>query len=212
MGKGVIKKLCIPQFEITDKYDCLLNHGITQEDVLELCGGIPVEGSFELKCKIKSSSQFYINVVIESSIYECERSIDFEKKVIRNDSLCVEKKGEGTGTQLFINQLLAARKFGFKLIKLHATGGDAPPEWNGYYTYGRFGFTMEAVDQAIFDISMRQDGRFEKTLDELLSTGEGRAYWEENGVGWAGKFDTDVNSKNSTLFNDYLVEKGLDTL
>lgn len=109
-------------------------------------------------------------------------------------------------------QLLTARQFGFDTIKLHAMGGDTGNDWNGFYTWGRFGFTMEDADQISFEMFMQDQGREESTLAELLSTDEGRSFWMQNGFSWAGKFNIKPQSENSNLFNDYLIEKRLDPL
>lgn len=212
MGKVVQKKNSSPKFIVNDTHGCLAKHGATPEDMLELSGGMPVTMDFQSTCEIVSLTEDFVKVIVESDIYECERRFNFTKGVIRNIIMTVMKKGEGTGRALFVNQLLAARTFNFGVIKIQATGGDAPPEWNGHYTFGRFGFTMEAGDEAVFQVTMRNDNRYDKTLAELLSTDEGRAYWIESGSTWAGIFDTDPNSENSKLLNDYLIEKGLDPL
>lgn len=212
MKKKAQKVLCTPNFEINDEHGCLHHHGISESDLLDLSGGIPINDEFPLKCIIKSATINHVRVEIKSSIYTCERSFDFTTRIIRNDYLRVHTPGKGIGRALFINQLLAARRLNFQTIKLHATGGDAGSEWNGFYTWGRFGFTMESRDQLLFEMSQKEEGRDESTLSELLSTQEGRAFWIENGVSWAGKFETHPQSENSDLLNDYLFEKKLNPL
>jgi hypothetical protein len=74
-----------------------------------------------------------------TSQYETVRTLDFKLKQIDNNIMIVydDAKGKHIGTNLFLNQLKAARVHNFE--KLHPIAmapskyDDEGTEWNGYY-------------------------------------------------------------------------------
>jgi hypothetical protein len=198
--------LCEPVFKIVDEHELFESFGVSDVNFLNLAGGIPVVDNFPLECKIIIHSLGIAEVHINSSIYRCERQFDFENKVIANVFLRVNAAGNGTGKRLLMNQITEARSFAFKKINLYASGGEemgGNTEWNGYYTWGRFGFEMILEDQAKFNLWRKKFNRDEESLYDLLLTQEGRALWLEEGFSWHGEFDLDEKSITSKRFERY---------
>jgi len=62
------------------------------------------------------------------------RTIDFEDKVITNDYMRVNEKGQGIGLFLLINQIKSAQQFDFIKLDVHAAGGEGwTSDWDGYF-------------------------------------------------------------------------------
>jgi len=198
------ENLCMPQYSGTDILEIEKVHSIDREKLLLLCGGIPIEEEFPLQCDIKKLDDFIVEVEIESAIFECTRKIDFEFNEMTNIRLEVFGKDQGIGTKLFERQLITARQLGIKRILVQAAGRDLDPEFNGHYTWGRFGFTMEEYSKAGFLKWQKENDCFAITLYEMLKKEKCKQKWKKSGITWAGFFNTDQSSINSQRFKEYL--------
>lgn len=206
---GIVKFHCDSDHALLNI--CLDTHSLTKEDLLSLAGGIPTNAAtfFDINLTLVSYADAVISVGLNTSEFACTREIDLKEKVIRNTYACVKETGTGIGTNLLINQVEAAINFGYYTIKVTAMGGKYCPDMNGHYTWGRLGFTMLPGDVTSFKALMFDFGRTERTLNELLSSDDGKDFWCKEGFTWLGEFDLSGHSENRMLLDKYLKEKGL---
>ena len=118
--------------------------------------------------------------------------MDFKLKQIDNNIMVVsnDSKGKHIGTNLFLNQVLAARAHDFE--KLHTIAiapskyDDEGTAWYGYYFWANLGFqNVETNEYRTWAAEMK---RKEPTLSELMQTDEGRELWKNTGISWIGEF------------------------
>lgn len=189
-------------------YDVKKKHSIGNMDILNLSGGIPKEGMKKINLETRDASEGVIKSRVETDDYMVDRIIDMKSKEIYNSYMRVFKKGEGIGTNLLLNQVQNARKLGFKKMKVQAAGGHGWDDtWDGYYFWAKMGYQMDANSQKNFDRWIKQEGRKESTINEMVSTKEGLAFWKKNGWEWNGFFDLNDNSESMKILGRYLVEK-----
>lgn len=163
------------------------NLPIPMQDFLNLCGGVPLPSITNLKVDIYATYSSAFTVKIFSDQYETVRSMDFSIGRIDNNYLYVTEKGQGIGTNLFLNQFQAARERGFKRIHLTAMAPyDDELRWNGYYFWACLGFHNSDVEE--FHVWAQKMNRKEPTLSALMQTDEGRDFWKATGFTWIGDF------------------------
>lgn len=178
---------------------------LSEKDIINLSGGIPPKEITSMTLDIEYETPGVFNVLIFTNLYYVSRTINFNQKVIFNSSMRVEKQQQGLGRNLLINQIISARSFGFTLLNANAAGNPM----NGFYTWGRLGYTMTFSYKERFDELSRINNRKEKSLFELLKTEEGRNFWINNGFTWNGVFFVKEGSENIYLLKDYLKEKDI---
>ena len=193
-----------PIFKIDDGYQVIDRYEVENKMIVDLCGGVPVDRLLYLSVDVQSINDSVLRVSLGTDLFQAERLIDFNSKLIENASIHVFHKRKGIGTRLLCNQVYEARRHNFRKLTATAMGPDYGQEWMGYYTWGRLGYLMQPLDQGDFEIGMRNHGRQEKMLHELLATAEGRAMWLNVGFTWAGAFDLRPNSLSLKILAEYL--------
>lgn len=135
------------------------------------------------------------------------------KKFIKNEILIVEKEHQksGIGLEIFARQVENASEQGFDYISTHAAGGPKS-EFNGYYTWPRFGY-----NESLSSIERKSPKLAEKIRDvfpdarhmrDVMATKEGRDWWKANGRDlYNAKFDLKPNSWSQYILSEYLAEK-----
>ena len=196
---------------ITDKYSALTKHHLSIEELVNLCGGIPSVEISALKAEINTTSEETVHVRIFTDLYEVVRSIDFELGFIENSFMLVYNPGQSIGTNLFLNQVRAARSR--KLIKLRtfarATEEYDDLEWGGYYCWGRLGYEMRHDEHSKFQDWLLNFGRSETKLNELLATKVGCELWRKHGYGWLAEFYLNDAAETMSNLRNYLQAKGI---
>ncbi len=199
-------------FTFTPETNALLEeNGLSGVNTLNLAGGIPHENCHDMLHHVSFNTEgepCFSTITNAAGFYHSEVDIWVGEQRVISQLIEVHTQGRGIGTNLLINQVTEARKLGFTEIHLYAARSD---EYNGYYTWGRLGFTMrlqQSKDE--FTTLMHDNKRPEKTLKDLLSTAEGRNFWKQPDIGfpWEGIFIVDSKSDNSQLLNKYLLSKG----
>lgn len=119
---------------------------------------------------------------------------------IRNNLFEVPKsmQGSGIGLEAFAQQVENAVRLGVSRITANCYRSD--PEFNGYYTWARFGYDGKLPE----DIA-EQTGL--STISDLMKTPEGRALWKEKGTSFEGTFDTTPGSLSMRTFEAYRNER-----
>lgn len=180
------------KFNISDPHSVLRQNKVTEKDIVNLCGGIPLANITKIKVDISSQYQPALCVQIKTDQYETVRTMDFTLKQIDNNIMIVsdEAKGKHIGTNLFLNQLVTARVHDFE--KLHTIAvapskyDDEGTAWYGYYFWANLGFqNMEPDEYRAWAAEMQRE---EPTLSELMQTDQGRELWRNTGISWIGEF------------------------
>jgi len=119
-------------------------------------------------------------------------------------------QGQGLGAQIFGDEVQTLSSLGVKYI---ATGASRLEGYNGYWTWARFGYLGELPDrQLLLDAVARgdlpQSFASYTTVQELMMSPEGQAWWKANGATWQGKFDLAPDSLSMRLFRQYMASKG----
>lgn len=196
--KGDIKVNAMPNY--LKELDRL---GFTYENVLNLTGGVP-KNLKDITHSIMIDGNAIISDV-RTKEYTIIRKIYPDEKKVYNSLMEVNSTGEGIGLHLFINQLIEARKLGYKRFDVSAAKSN---KYNGYYTWARFGYNLKSSEIRRFKDLMNMNGRSEKDLHELMSTKEGVSFWKKNGFWFEGEFDLKANSINIQAFDKYLNDRG----
>lgn len=206
--------------------DCKKATGYDEYDLLSLTGvfGIHTPNEFNsLASKTQIRFRMYydendiLNVEISDSPAISMLRIHINvplKKEIYIDLFRLQQafKGANAGYRRLSSQIHAARRLGFNRISLWAYGDiNSFPKWDGYMIWGKYGFSMFEKDEIDrFNQLMRED-RLEhcRTIDSLVESKEGTAYWKHRGNDWHGEFILKSNSHNMKVFKEYGLERRL---
>lgn len=180
---------------------------LSKRDIINLCGGIPSKNVIYLTLDVQSSATHVLDVNISTNLYDIDRTINFNSKVIFNNFMRVQEQRTGTGRNLLINQVIAAKNKGVTLLNTNATA--KPNEYNGYITWGKLGYTMSFTSKEQFRKLLKDYNKNELTLFDLLKTKEGYDFWEEYGFSWNGNFFLSDGSENIRLLKEYLKSKNI---
>ncbi|HEX4946442.1 MAG TPA: hypothetical protein VFZ34_07265 [Blastocatellia bacterium] len=86
---------------------------------------------------------------------------------------------------MFLAQVEAARTLGIRRILVSAAGSPRPGDYNGYYTWARFGFNAELDEYAQEELPIYLATAC--SLNELMQLG-GSAWWESQRLGYGNDF------------------------
>jgi len=184
--------------------------GLNYDSIVSLTGGIPKNNITNIKHDLLVSSGG-IHSEITTDQYTIDRRINVKDKSIYNALMTVFNNNErGTGLNLFLNQVVEARKLGFKRLEVTAAGHyTVKDEWNGYITWAKLGYIMGKSDMYRFKELMKSNGRKEKSVFELVSSKEGLDFWEKKGYSWYGEFDLSNNSHSMKNLKKYLKDRNI---
>lgn len=181
---------------------------LSNNDFINLCGGIPKKDIEIKSASIKAVAQHSVKVRLSTSAYEIERHINFKTGEIYNAFMEAVGKNAGVGTSLFVNQVAEAKALGFKKLSVYAFGGqNIGGDWTGYHRWARLGYSMDKKDAEQFKTWAAGLGRKEKTVNQMVSKEEGSDFWAKNGWRWHGSFSLKENSRNMRLLQKYLKSK-----
>jgi predicted GNAT family acetyltransferase len=187
---------------------------ISNKDLISLAGDTPDDDMIIKKIDVGLMSQNDMRLVIKTDKYENLVTISKYGKNISYEIDHVDVlegfKGSGLGAKMFANMLDAAENNGFETIDLTAAKGlVSGKEYNGYYTWARFGFELHPAYQEKFLMLVKTEGTNEvvrnaKSLQELMKTKEGQKLWKEKGFQYKGIFDI---KKDKDYFLNYFNHK-----
>ncbi len=128
---------------------------------------------------------------------------------LQNDTVRVEKTGNGLGAEIFGRQVENAAKLGVKRIMAHAAGNAEKENYNGYYTWPRFGY-----DQSVAFLTskikerVKRDWPDAKSVQDIMVTSNGRNWWKKNGGDLTdAEFDLKEGSRSMQIFQSYVKER-----
>jgi SPP1 gp7 family putative phage head morphogenesis protein len=187
---------------------------ISNKDLISLTGDTPDDDMIIKKIDVGLMSQNDMRLAIKTDKYENLVTISKYGKNISYEIDHVDVlegfKGSGLGAKMFANMLDAAENNGFETIDLTAAKGLVNgKEYNGYYTWARFGFELHPAYQEKFLMLVKTEGTNEvvrnaKSLQELMKTKEGQELWKKKGFQYKGIFDI---KKDKDYFLNYFNHK-----
>lgn len=101
----------------------------------------------------------------------------------------------GLGSKVFARQVAEARRLGVDQITTTAARREGV--FNGYYTWARFGYDGPVPPDLAAEFGVT-------TMQELMSTEQGRAAWKARGRTWDATFDLRDGSASLTALERYL--------
>jgi hypothetical protein len=145
-------------------------------------------------------------VSVRGPRYESTRFIEERDRVktIHNvfSKIPVEHRGHGLGREVFGRQVEQSVEKGFEQIVTKAARDD---DYNGYYTWPRFGFDgplPEAVRA-----SLPPEWRGAANISDLMVDDQRRQWWLTNGISLNLTFDLREGSLSRKAWQAYLLEK-----
>jgi len=201
-------------FTVVDTQAVMSEFGLTRANVLNLCGGIPLPTITNIQVDISSQYKGALTIQISSDQYELIRMIDMDLRRIDNRVMVVEQeaRGQGIGTNLFLNQVEAASQGQFIRLRTFTQApsafDDEDLDWQGYYFWANFGFVNIETEEFNQWATLR--GREEVTLNDLMQSEEGRELWKQEGFAWTGDFILQKGHACFIFLQTYLQRKGID--
>lgn len=177
---------------------------ILQEEIIKF-SGLKEEDLKGGKVKIEAlkDEEWSINCLIETKDYYLENNY-YGQGVAEITFMEVKQSGGGKGLQILENQISTLKTKGFKKIILQANrDDDREPKHVGYYTWARFGFMPTLSDSFKVNDHLKKNSRKEASLEELMSTEEGRGWWKQNGITYKANFDLGEDSYSMELLKAY---------
>lgn len=172
--------------------------------LLELSGGIPIKEIKYLRLEITVINSCVYDVEVTTDHYSTLRTINFQTREIYNYLMIVVNQKCGIGTNLFLNQVIAAKKYSFNEVITSANAGT----YNGFYTWGRLGYTMSQDHNDKLQMWCIERNIEPMPIFELLLNPEYKSLWLNAGFTWEASFSLEIESENFTLLKRYLEEKG----
>lgn len=131
--------------------------------------------------------------------------LDYESIMFTDDA------PKGLGATAFLRAAQAARRLGINRVELLAAGGATyklgrswTEEFNGYYSWPRFGFDTPLTEETKKLLAGSHDREACTSLLDLMSCDA--KWWSENGGGCRMTFDLSKGSRSWHTLNAYLVD------
>ena len=182
--------------------------------------GIPSDFGGTISVTRDSSGKVTLNINGEGvSMTRSIRQDGDGKTYVYNEYFRIDNgtKYDGRGWEIFNNQVnyISNNKsvYGDKpsYIKVSAAGNGpafGQSDFNGYYTWLRFGYKPDLIDNATYTARYNSaTGSNVRDMWAMMSTKQGRDWWRENGVGWRGTFDLSKGSDSRKILGDYSKER-----
>jgi GNAT superfamily N-acetyltransferase len=201
----------------------ILGKDVTPQDLVRLVGATP-ESNVNIKINSKGQIEFYVRGPGYSTDYS-ESYPQYEmirylyrdaqgQLVMHNASFMMDDsaQGQGLGTKIFSDEVASLQQLGVSRIDTEAAGSP----YNGYYTWPRLGyvgpleeFYQDDIKQGIADGELPKKWAKYTTLQELMSTPEGREWWKDNGSTINLSFDLTPGSLSLKILKAYLKARGI---
>jgi hypothetical protein len=167
----------------------------------------------DAKVTLRPLAMGKMRINVESKDVSAERVVHDEGHGIRwiyNDSFYVlGGTGRGVGAEMFSKQASFAQESGFSYIQTYAAGAAGSTEYNGYYTWPRFGYDQSLATLSD-DVNREAKKVFPKAKSvlDVMSTAQGREWWKNNGERLTqARFDLTEGSRSTQVLAAYLEER-----
>ena len=194
--------------------------GFSENDVIQLCGGIPSADISNMKVAFLGKSKHVIRVEIDCDLYFIQQTIDFNLKIISNDLMHAKSEDNNIVTSLFLSQVKQARKMGFTALYAQAQSreydtGIESIEWEGYFRWARLGYQMylpEDIKRFNLILKNATPPRPEVTLSGLVLSDkddQGYEFWKklQSNFTWSAKFELADGSESMNHLLTFLKKK-----
>jgi SPP1 gp7 family putative phage head morphogenesis protein len=177
-------------------------------DIMEYATGIVPDGdSTWVSAKVTTSEKRgrVVRTMVEHGrTIKAERMFFPDEKSVYHANFKIDKSLKGAGVKSFAMQVQTYRRAGYKKITTLAARVDG--EYNGYYTWARFGFDAELGE--LYAMRAEKAGfKGVKRVSELMRTKAGREWWLEHGVTMDMEFDLSDNSHGIAVLEAYIEER-----
>jgi hypothetical protein len=200
-----------------DKKNCLAITGFTFNEIIELSGlyGVHTEEDVELKLGVGPIESLEVPFIKGSiivyaktnSLEKFEVEIQKSSQLIRDNLIVSTGKERAVAARILKSQIRHALRKNIKTIVLHAYGNHSiREEFNGYVTWGKFGFEMDKFSFGRFNKLIKDHGRKERSLFELLQTEEGNSFWVKYGDSWIAEMNLNTRSRSYKRFKRSLIK------
>lgn len=170
-----------------------------------------------------NAQAFSISCRTENYSFNCAADFITGTFFLHHVVVSKEERGKGTGRRLFGHFLSWVRSARLEKIRLVAAGGQPIPnglQWEtrgyakepsleetGYYTWGRFGFSMLPPDNQVYeswnDYYLTKKGKFPAILNDV----DNGTLWWWHGFSWRGIFFSGPGSESAIHWEEYLTGK-----
>jgi len=122
-------------------------------------------------------------------------------------------KYDQRGFEIFNNQInYLANNTNVSYVQVNAAGWGSNwgnSNYNGFYTWLRFGYKPNANDEANIVASYNRANPNTKVTSsrEMMSTQDGQRWWRANGNSWSGQFDLSKGSESRKTLARYVRER-----
>jgi hypothetical protein len=136
-----------------------------------------------------------------------------EEGYIENSEFTAKTTGTGLGSKVFSAQVEEAAASGYREIRTFAMRSSG---YNGYWTWALFGYNAP-LSEIFYESSVTKEGDVvynalkklgvdpvNGSLHDIMSTQEGRDWWQANGKSFNGVFDLSEDSKHREILNGYM--------
>ncbi len=132
-----------------------------------------------------------------------------EAKYIENQFIRAKAPGGGIGARWVNAQVRETGQRDFTRLLAEAyRADDRSGDWSGYVVWAKYGYVMQVSSIPQFQLFMKERGRVENDLHELISAPEGLEIWIADGFSWDAEFDLAEGSVSRQILADYFARKG----
>jgi len=180
------------------------------EEVIALTGIYGIEKSFKNITVVQFEGYYpalTISITLDKIGLELIRRIRFDERYIYNDKFKVreEFRQQGHALRMLENQIDVATSSGFDDLRCWAYGGAHvdPKIFCGHIIWAKLGFTP--FDRSIEEFAdwLKLNKRTETTMQQLMSTDNGRELWNDFGTDLLVIFNLSKKSKNRIALKAY---------
>jgi hypothetical protein len=185
----------------------------TNEEIIYLTGIIGVHPDLtkqdNISIEINPFPDATIVILKSAAIERLEIMIYNRFNYIENLCLRGTQQKSGIASKWVASQAAAASSRGFKHLEATAykDSSGSTTVWSGYIVWGKLGYLLYDTSIKDFENLMKNKGRTEKTIIELISTQEGLNFWIAEGFSWQAIFDLTKDSESFNILNEYLERK-----
>ena len=187
----------------------------SQEELLNICGLFGIHPEPTAADQINVEINPFVDCVrvnINSvAISNLQVVIYPTNKYLENQFIRARKPGGGIGAKWVKAQSVAAAANNFKRMIAEAyRADDRSGDWTGYVVWAKYGYLMQVSSKTDFNRFLKQYGRDETTLHELISMDEGLKLWIAEGFSWDAEFDLANDSESNRILTAYFARKSGD--
>lgn len=186
---------------------------VSEHDLADLAG-VSALPSLTKEVRITTyEGKLAVRTTDDPPVEEILRTFDFEKKIMKNESLFLSKDApKGLGTKVLASQIDKAKQLGMKKMVCEAVRHGS--SMIGYKVWPRLGYDGEVPSSVkipdTYKKKLKAEGHKEPfRIQQLYSLGKDAIeWWDKSGDSFEAEFDLADDSLSMRIFKRYLEEKG----